>query len=222
MAPVALVVVLLSAANALAFRPGIAGSWQFWAFLAVPYVLAAGFGMYRMWEEGTLTERITPRWGDISIGVITVGALLVASWVARSAMAPAGTPQQAWLFRIYLQVGNTDALQKSSALTALLLGIPVLEELVWRGYVLGELERRVGNRRGWMLATLLYAVTLLPTAYTLRDPVAGLNPLLPVAALGAGMVWSFEASRLKRLAPVALSHMAFTYFSAVQFHWPGM
>ena len=48
MAPVALVVVLLSAANALAFRPGIAGSWQFWAFLAVPYVLAASFGMYRM------------------------------------------------------------------------------------------------------------------------------------------------------------------------------
>jgi hypothetical protein len=73
-----------------------------------------------------------------------------------------------------------------------------------------------------MVAALLYAATLLPTAVTLRDPVAGLNPLLPIAALGAGIVWSFEASLLKRLAPVALSHMAFTYFSAVQFHWPGM
>ncbi len=219
---VALVVVVISAANALAFRPEYAGTWKFWAFLAVPYLLVAAFALYRMWEEGTLVERVTPRWGDISIGVVTVAALLVASWTARGMLAPAASPQQAWLFRVYLQVGSTEALQRSSILTALLLGIPVLEEIVWRGWVLGELERRLGNRRAWMVAALLYAVTLLPTAVTLRDPVAGLNPLLPIAALGAGIVWTFEASLLKRLAPVALSHMAFTYFSAVQFHWPGM
>jgi hypothetical protein len=68
----------------------------------------------------------------------------------------------------------------------------------------------------------LYGGATIPTAFGLYHPDAGLNPLLVIAALGCGLVWSFMAARLGRLPPVILSHMTFTYFSAVQFRSPGM
>jgi drug/metabolite transporter (DMT)-like permease len=71
------------------------------------------------------------------------------------------------------------------------------------------------------LAALLYAGAHLPTLITLSDPTAGPNPLIVMAALACGIVWSFAAVILKRLPPVIFSHMAFTYFTAVQFRWPG-
>ena len=92
-----------------------------------------------------------------------------------------------------------------------------LSSVLW-----GWAADRLGSRRGWPLAALLYAVALLPSVYLLSDPSAGLNPLVVIAALGCGIVWSFMASLGGRLAPVIISHMAFTYFSALQFRWPGM
>jgi membrane protease YdiL (CAAX protease family) len=173
------------------------------------------------WDQGTLVERLAPRWGDLSIGAISAMVLLMVSWLGRSALAPAHTPRRAWLYRVYLQLGDPELLQHSLWLTSTLLVIAVAEELVWRGLVLDLLTARLGSRRGWIASTLLYTLSLLPTVYLLRDPSAGLNPLLPTAALGAGLVWSFLAARLGRLPPVAISHMAFTYFTAVQFRWPG-
>jgi membrane protease YdiL (CAAX protease family) len=93
---------------------------------------------------------------------------------------------------------------------------------VWRGLVLDRLAERFGSRRGWILSALCYSLSLAPTLFALRDPVAGLNPLLMIAALGCGIVWGFMAARFGRLFPAIFSHMAFTYFSAVQFRWPGM
>ena len=86
--------------------------------------------------------------------------------------------------------------------------------------VLDELSARFGPRRGWPLAALCYGVTALPTLFTLRDPLAGLNPLLVTATLGCGIVWSFLASIKGRLLPVVIAHGVFTYFSLVQFRWP--
>jgi uncharacterized protein len=86
--------------------------------------------------------------------------------------------------------------------------------------VLDELTARFGTRRGWPLAALCYGVTALPTLFTLKDPLAGLNPLLITAALGCGIVWSFLASIKGRLLPVVIAHGVFTYFSLVQFRWP--
>jgi membrane protease YdiL (CAAX protease family) len=217
----ALTVLVVTLANALAFRGTLAGSPWFLIYLGVAYLALAAVAVHHFWEEGTWSERLKPRWGDLSIGALTAMVLLIASWRARSLLAPAGTPQQAWLYRVYLQLGDPELLQRSLWLTSAILVIAVAEELVWRGLVLDLLSARFGSRRGWIVATLLYTLSLLPTVYLLRDPVAGLNPLLPTAALGAGLVWSFLAARLGRLAPVAISHMAFTYLTAVQFRWPG-
>jgi membrane protease YdiL (CAAX protease family) len=146
--------------------------------------------------------------------------LLLSSWGARAVLAPADSPRLAWLFRIYAQIGDPDMVQRSVLYTGVLLVIVICEELVWRSMVLDELTRRFGSRRAWPLAALCYGLTALPTLFTLRDPMAGLNPLLVTAALGCGIVWSFLASIKGRLVPVIIAHGVFTYFSFVQFRWP--
>ena len=88
--------------------------------------------------------------------------------------------------------------------------------------VLHQLTERLGPRRAWPLAALLYALSVAPTIFTLADPIAGPNPLLFIAALGCGIFWTFIASRTNRLPPSIISHVAFTYFSVTQFRTPGL
>ena len=212
---------VITAANAAAFRPEAAASATFWLALAVPYALLGALALYSLWDAGTLRDVLRPKWGDLSVGAATAAVLLIASWVGRSVFSPSGSERGAWLYRVYLQVGSSEHLQRSIVLTSLLLCIPLMEELVWRSWVLEELLERFGKRRGWPLAALLYALSLAPTVYLLSDPKAGLNPLLVLAGLGCGLVWSFMAMFQRRLPPVIISHMAFTYFSTVQFRFPG-
>jgi hypothetical protein len=216
-----LILVAATATYAFAFRPSLQGTTSFWFALAVPYLLLAGLSLHKMWQDGDL-ERLKPRWGDVGIGVSVGGLLLLASWAGRAMLAPAGTPRQGWIFRIYLQLGQSEEIERSILVSAILLLVPVCEELVWRGAVLHTLSRRLGMRAAWPITALLYAAAMIPTAFGLYHEEAGLNPLLFLAGLGCGLVWSFMAGRLGRLPPVILSHMTFTYFSVVQFRSPGM
>jgi hypothetical protein len=219
---VAIVVVVSAAAIGFAFRPALAGTPGFWLSLLVPYMALAALALYRMWDEGTLLDVLKPRWGDLSIGAVIAALLLIGSWVARSALAPAGTPRQGWVLRVYLQLGDAEAIQRSVWLTGAILLLPLCDELAWRGLLLPELATRVGTRRAWPLATLLYGAAATPTLFTLADPSAGLNPLIVTTAVGCGLFWTFATSLTGRLPPVIVSHMAFSYFSVAQFRWPGM
>lgn len=218
---VILTVVLLTAAYAFAFQPEHAGDARFWWGIGLPYAVLAAVALYKMWDDGTLLDYLVPKWGDLSIGLVTAALLLLCSFAARSILSPDMTARQAWLFRIYIQLGDPDVIQRSLFMSSLVIAIAVAEEIVWRGMVLEELTAKLGDRRGWIAAALLYGACALPTLYTLRDPVAGLNPLLVTAALGCGLVWTFTAARTGRIAPVAFSHAFFTYLSAVQFRLPG-
>lgn len=215
-----LTLVVAGLAMTFAFRLEVAGTPWFWVVLTSSYLLLGALALRKLWNDGRLVDVLTPRWGDLSLGVVTGALLLLASLAARGALAPADGPRLAWVLRIYAQIGDTDAVQKSLPYTALLLLIVVCEELAWRSMVLDELTQRFGTRRAWPLAALLYAIAALPTLVTLRDPLAGYNPLLVTAAFGCGMVWSFLASLKGRLAPVLIAHGVFTYFSLAQLRWP--
>jgi len=211
---------VVTATYAAAFRPALADSAGFYWVFGVPHVALAAFAARSLAARGKLVPRVMPRGGDLSLGAVAGLGLLVASWGARSVLAPTGSPRQIWLLRLYLQLGDPEHLQHSVFLTGALCTIVLAEELVWRGFVLEELTERFGTRRGWLLAALLYALAALPTVYLQRDPIAGPNPLLVVAAFGCGAVWTFLAGRFGRLLPSAVAHLVFTYFSAVQFRWP--
>ena len=219
---VILTLILTIAGMAFSFRESVAGTASFWLGVSLPYLFLVALALHKMWSEGTLLEQLTPRWGDLSIGATSMMLLLFASWAARRVLSPAGSPRQAWLFHIYLQLGNPDHLQRSSGFTLLIFAICVAEEIVWRGMVLSDLTERFGRRAALPLSALAYGAATLPTLWLLRDPTAGYNPLLLTAAVGCGLVWSFLAAQFRRLTPVMISHMAFTYFTIVQFHLPGL
>jgi uncharacterized protein len=219
---VAIVVVVTTAAVAFAMRPELAGTRTLYLVMGLAYAALAAWALYAMWDDGTLVDRLSPRWGDLSIGVVVTLLLIPASWAGRALLAAPGTPRQGWLYRLYLQLGSAEAIEHSLLITLLLIAIPILEEIVWRGMVLEELTQRLGQRRAWPLATLLYAFSVGPTIFTLADPIAGPNPLLFVAALGCGIFWTFVASVTKRLPPGIIAHIAFTYFSVTQFRAPGL
>lgn len=216
---VAIVFLLVAAGYSWAFQPSVAGTPEFLLRFAAPHVLLSILAVRELSRDGVLLERLKPRWGDLSVGVLSALVLLMASWAARATIAPPGSERQQWLLFLYIQLGDPEQIQRSILLSSLLLGITLAEELVWRGLVAQRLTERFGARRGWLLAVALYSLASLPTAYTLRTP-AGPNPLLVLATFGCGIVWTFLAVRGGRLMPGIFSHMAFTYFSVVQFRIP--
>lgn len=206
-----LVTALVAAAIGFALREQVAGTPAMWLGLGVPYLLLSAFALYRMFDDGTLLDVLRPRSGDLSIGFLLAAVLFGGAWGVRQVAFGSGSPKVVWLFRIALQVGG---LQPSPGLMAFIAGIAILEELVWRGLVLGAVTESLGTRRAWPVTAVLYALAHVPTVFTLADPMAGPNPLLVFAALGAGLVWSFAASITGRLPPVLVSHAVFSYFAA--------
>jgi membrane protease YdiL (CAAX protease family) len=98
------------------------------------------------------------------------------------------------------------------------------EEIVWRGLVTRQIAEVAGSRSAWLWAAALYALAQAPTLYRLRDPVAGINPILVLAALGLGLVWGGMSRVFGRLVPGILSHAAFDWCVIMMFRlWgPGV
>ena len=103
---VLLTVVLVTAAYAYAFQPDHAGDARFWWGIGLPYAVLAAIALYKMWDDGTLVDYLVPKWGDLSLGLVTAAGLLLCSFAARSLLSPDMTARQAWLFRIYIQMGD--------------------------------------------------------------------------------------------------------------------
>lgn len=184
-----------------------------WLALALPYAALAGLAAYRLQRQGRLREIMRLRPGDLSLGIVLGVALVVSSWALARWLMPPGSVERGWLLRVALVLGGTS----SVAVTACLLVIGLCEELVWRGWVQTALGERLGAR-GWMLSTLAYAVAHGATLVTLRDDIAGPNPLVFLAALGCGLCWAFLRERTGRLLPGVFSHVAFTYLMT-QYLW---
>jgi membrane protease YdiL (CAAX protease family) len=205
-----LVTLVVAAAMGLAMREPLAASPSMWLGLGLPYVALSGFALHRFHRDGTLRDVFRFRGGDFTLGALIAGLLFGGAYGVRHLLLGPGSSKTVWLFHIALQLGT---IRPSPGLLALVAVIGVLEELVWRGLVLTALGDSLGTRRAWPVAALLYAAAHLPTVFTLADPQAGPNPLLAIAALGAGLVWSFAARVFGRLPPIIISHAFFTYFA---------
>src|SRR5262249_33779359 len=151
-----------------------------------------------------------PAGGDVTLGAATAALLYAGAMAMHVTVLPRGTAREAWLFRVYLQIGDPEAAGAMSIGGAIFL-VAALEEIAWRGLVMHALSGWLGARRAWLLSAALYAGVHLPTLWLLGDPVAGWNPLVAAAALAGGIAWGYLVNRTGRLVPAIFSHALFTW-----------
>ncbi len=212
------VVVALGAAAMFGYRLEMAGSWTFWALVTLPVVVAAGFAAWRMHRDGDLASSMRPVWGDFSRGFFGALALFAGAWLFVKVAAPAGSPRESWMARIYLQLGHPGTLRAQAPWVGLgIFIVAAAEEMVWRGLVTTLFAERFGSRYAWVFAAFAYAAARLPLVWALSDPVAGPNPILPIGALLAGLAFGAMARGFGRLPPVIVAHALFDWCVVVMF-----
>lgn len=202
------VTVLAAGATALSFGPSVAASPRVLLYIGVTYAVLAIVTLIGLWRRGELARRMMPKFGDISVaGLIGVTLHLAAVVVVAFLI---GTPREGWIMRVYLHIGDP-ATTRVAGVAALVALVAACEEIVWRGLVNAKLIEAFGSVRGILSGTLLYALAHVSTVYLLRDVVAGLNPLVLVAAAGCGLVWGVVADQTERLIPSIAAHALFTW-----------
>jgi len=217
-AGIAATVLVAGAGSKLAFDLDRAGSLSFWAYAIVPTLVVAIVACVRAGRDGELVDLLRPEWGDATRGIMSAALLLAGAVAVIHLVAPVGSPRESWTARLYLQLGDPRWLRAHMALvTTFLVVAAAAEEIVWRGLVTRLIAEKVGSRFAWVWAALPYSLAMVPTAWALRDPVAGLNPLLILGALGLGLVWGGIARFSGRLTPSILSHAAFDWCVIMMF-----
>ena len=188
-----------------------------WA-VALPYALLAGLAIARMWKDGELGEKLRPRSGDLAKGAFIAMLLYLGAMAGTYLLSPIGSPREQWLMRLYLQIGDPELFQRNFVPMSLLVAsIAALEEIAWRGLGFGIAEQKWGTRRAFPIVTALYGAAHLPSLIVLAVPGVGWNPLLFLAAVGCGIVWSFLVAKTGRLPIAIFSHAMFTWLVTVQF-----
>jgi membrane protease YdiL (CAAX protease family) len=201
----------------LAFRTERAGERSFWLLSGGPAIGLAPLALWWARREGELAAWMRPKAGDFTLGFLAAGFLFVGAYAFSRLVTPGGSPRAIWLARFYLQLGDPNALRAHPVgLFAALIAVAAAEEIVWRGLVTSLLAEVIGSSRAWLGSAVLYALAYVPTAWALAVP-SGPNPLLPVAALGAGLVWAWMARRSDRLTPGIISHALFDWCIVVMF-----
>ncbi|APR85108.1 Hypothetical protein A7982_10457 [Minicystis rosea] len=212
----ALVVTLATGAViTYAFDPARAGQASMLGAIGGLYAVLAAVALVRLKRRGELYARFRPMSGDMTLAAVSAGVLYGLGRIAQMVLATHGSPREAWIVRLYLQIGDTAAAGRGTV-GAAVFAVAALEEIVWRGLVMRSLDDALGPRRALTYATLLFGVAHLPTMWLLRDPMVGLNPLVVLAALGCSAVWGAIVLRTNRLTPAVLAHALFSW-SVVEF-----
>jgi membrane protease YdiL (CAAX protease family) len=193
-----------------AFDPERAGSVAMLIALGVFYALTAAIALVRLHQRGELRARFRPAGGDLTLGAVTAGGLYGAAHLVKLALAPYGSPREAWVVRLYLQLGDPAAQGRELVSGAVFL-LAALEEITWRGLVMRALEGAYGVRRALLISSVLFGIEHAATLIVLADPVAGFNPLIVLAALGCGLVWGAIFARTSRLVPGIFAHALFSW-----------
>lgn len=214
----AAIVLAIAVAVHLAFNLSNAGSPRFFLTLGVPTVALAILAVVRGQRDGVLGHWFSVRGGDFTRGFAAAAIFFGVCYVFMRTVTPPDSPRASWLARLYLQIGDPAVLRKEVSLVVVaIIVMAVAEEVLWRGLVIGLLEELIGSRRAWVWGAVLYAVAHVPTVWALRDPVAGANPVVLLAALFGGLLWGGMARRFERLLPGIFSHVLFDWTVVMMF-----
>lgn len=212
------IVVTIAVAATLAFDLSRAGTAAVFVVMGVPTVVLAALGVLYAKQGSFLNSWVAVRSGDFTRGFAAAAILFGAAYAFMRIVAPPDSVRASWFARLYLQAGDPSVLRKHVGLVV--VGIVILsiaEEVLWRGFVIALLEDIMGWSRAWIGAAVLYALAHVPTLWLFRDPVAGLNPVLVLGALGCGLVWGAMARAYDRLLPSIFSHILFDWTVIMMF-----
>jgi membrane protease YdiL (CAAX protease family) len=202
----------------LAFVADRAGETSFWILAGGPTIALAIASLGIAGRRSALWDELKPKGGDFSLGFFGAGVLFAAAYGFVKVVMPGASPRAMWLARIYLQTGDPNILRAHPmALFAALIVVAAAEEIVWRGVVTSLLAEKIGSRFAWAASAALYALAYVPTMWSLKSPSAGLDPLLPIAALFAGLGWGAMVKRFGRLPPAIVAHALFDWTVIVMF-----
>lgn len=202
------VTVAVGVAMSVGLLPRWHGTRVPWLVLLVVYLGLAAWALFDLRQRGLLLERFRLRPGDTSIGILLGLGLTAVGVLGLGLVAAPGSLGQDWLYGVYRAVGEY---QTDGLAIAMLFAIAACEETVWRGMVQDQLSE-ANERTAPVLAALGYAAAALPSVFLLAPDSSNTNPLLLLASLGAGLVWSFARRFLPRLLPLVISHLVFSYF----------
>jgi hypothetical protein len=202
----------------LAFQTDRAGETSFWLLAGGPTIALALVSLGVAGRRSALWEELKPKSGDFSLGFFAACVLFAGAYAFVKIGLPSTSPRAMWLARIYLQTGDPNVLRAHpGALMAGLIVVAAAEEIVWRGVVTSILAEKIGSRFAWAASAGLYALAYVPTMWALKSPSAGLDPLLPIAGLFAGLGWGAMAKRSGRLPPAIVAHALFDWTVIVMF-----
>jgi len=216
------IVVLVAITTTLGFRERFEGSLLFPAVASVGTLCVAPFAAWQAHRDGVLGKLYTPKGGDFALGFGLAFLLFGAAHFVTKTVMPLGTPRSVWLLGLYEQIGDPAALRSRVFFVVVFLFVSALaDESVWRFYVPRLLEDVVGSRRAWAVSIPLYTLAHVGTGLALARHDAGFNPLVVLAALALGTVWSVLTRVLGRLAPAVFSHVLFNLATLVLFRLYG-
>ncbi len=211
-----LLVTGVSAAGiALACQLPSSGSKLLLAAVGGPPLLVALLSGWRLHRRGELKERLAPRRGDITLGAVMAAGLYGLALLAHKLFTASGAMGEPWVARIYLQLGGP-AVTTALPVALGLLAVGALEEVAWRGGVMGWLGEAHGLRNAWWMSAVLSALAYAPTVILLGSPFAGPNPVLAVGVLGGSLLWGAVSVWTGRVAPAAFSR-AVLLWAVVEF-----
>lgn len=164
--------------------------FNFWLEMAGSVAILAITSLIS-WKNYKPFGELTAR--NVGLGVVSALMLYGVFWLGNLLIVEIIPFAESEIAEVY---GNTDsaALPIIGLLLALIIGPG--EEIFWRGTVQRWLEDNYGGLIGIFAGALLYAIV----------HVWSLNLTLVVAALVAGLGWSWFYAREGELLPVVISH----------------
>lgn len=199
------------------FLPDHARTPSFWLIVGAPTVVLAALGLFRAHKNEELRGWLKPEWGDFTRGFLGAAVLFAGAVVMSKVVFPAGSPRTIWLSTLYLQIGSPEELQPHAAKVALvLIVLAAAEEILWRGLVTTLIAERIGSRHAWIYAAVLYGLAHVPVMFAMKLG-DNLNPVVPLAALGCGLVWGAMTRLFRRITPGILAHALFDWCIVMMF-----
>lgn len=175
--------------------------FNFWALMGVSISLLAGTAL--------ITEKNLISFRDIKLRHILIG---IISAILLYFVFYAGNIISGYLFP-FKDAQISSVYSNRAQGNSLFIGVLLLfvigpgEEIYWRGFIQNNLAKRLGENKGYIFATLIYAGVHIIT----------FNFMLVIAALVCGIYWGWIYKKEKSLVPIIISHAIWDFTVFVLF-----